>query len=185
MTPAAAFYAPDGRFMVPNAPIAEGREAVAAMWGCLLSLPNVALTFGPTQIEAAASGDLAFEIGTYALGFDRAGAARVEDRGKYVVVRKRLDGAWKAGASHRNGRMPNRPACVPALPAEVTHRDRYRSAAGVPQSASWPPGWSSPRRSPAARAAPPPVPPPAAPRPTTRRDRSRRRSLPPSSPLSG
>lgn len=102
----AGFYAPDGRFMVPNAPIAEGRTAVAAMWGHLLSLPGVALTFGPTHIEAAASGDMALEIGTYALGFDRAGAARVEDRGKYVVVWKRLDGAWKAAADILNSDLP-------------------------------------------------------------------------------
>lgn len=33
----AQFYAPSGRFMVPNAPIAEGREAIAGMWGHLLS----------------------------------------------------------------------------------------------------------------------------------------------------
>ena len=55
----AGFYAPDGRFMVPNAPAAEGRAAVAALWEHLLALPGAALTFGPTSIEAAASGDLA------------------------------------------------------------------------------------------------------------------------------
>lgn len=102
----AGFYAPDGRFMVPNAPIAEGRAAIAAMWGHLLSLPGVALTFGPTHIEAAASGDMAMEIGAYTLGFDRAGASRVEDRGKYVVVWKRLDGAWKAAADILNSDLP-------------------------------------------------------------------------------
>ncbi len=102
----AGFYAPDGRFMVPNAPAAEGRAAVAALWEHLLALPGAALTFGPTSIEAAASGDLAYEIGTYALGFDRAGAARVEDRGKYVVVWKRLDGTWKVAADILNSDLP-------------------------------------------------------------------------------
>lgn len=101
----ATYYAQDGRFMVPNAPIAQGREAVAATWAYLLSLPGVALTFGPTHIEAAASGDLAFEIGTYALGFDRDGK-RIEDRGKYVVVWKRLDGTWKAAADILNTDLP-------------------------------------------------------------------------------
>ncbi|MDE2004945.1 MAG: SgcJ/EcaC family oxidoreductase [Rhodospirillales bacterium] len=101
----AQFYTPDGRFMVPNAPIAEGREAVAAMWAHLLALPGAALSFGPTHIEAAIGGDLAFEIGTYALGFDR-DAKRVEDRGKYVVVWKRLDGSWKAAADILNSDLP-------------------------------------------------------------------------------
>ena len=97
----ARIYAEDGRFMVPNAPTAEGRAAVAAAWGHLLSLPGVALTFGPTHIEAAASGDLAFEIGAYALAFDR-GGQRTEDHGKYVVVWKRVDGGWKAAVDILN-----------------------------------------------------------------------------------
>jgi ketosteroid isomerase-like protein len=101
----AEFYTPDGRFMVPNAPIAEGRTAVGQMWGNLLSLPNVLLNFGPTSIEAAASGDLAYEIGTYTLAFDRKGK-RIEDRGKYVVVWKRIGSAWKAAADILNTDLP-------------------------------------------------------------------------------
>ncbi|MGH7044168.1 MAG: YybH family protein [Acetobacteraceae bacterium] len=101
----AGFYTPDGRFMVPNAPIATGQAAIAAAWVQLLSLPGVALTFGPTYIEAAAGGDLAFEIGTYALGFDRAGQ-RVEDRGKYAMVWKRVNGAWKAAVDILNSDLP-------------------------------------------------------------------------------
>jgi ketosteroid isomerase-like protein len=98
-------YTADGRFMVPNAPIAEGRAAVAEMWGHLLGLPNVSLAFGPMLIEAAESGELAYEVGTYALGFDK-GAERVEDRGKYVVVWKRLGGSWKAAADILNSDLP-------------------------------------------------------------------------------
>ena len=98
-------YTPDGRFMVPNAPIAEGRAAIAALWEHLLSLPGLTLTFGPTHIEAAESGELAFEVGTYQLGFDKEGQ-RVEDRGKYVVVWKQIDGAWKAAADILNSDLP-------------------------------------------------------------------------------
>jgi ketosteroid isomerase-like protein len=101
----AEFYTPDGRFMVPNAPIAEGRTAVAQMWGNLLSLPNISLKFGPTFIEAASSGDLAYEIGTYALAFDKDGK-RIEDRGKYVVVWKRIGSVWKAAADILNSDLP-------------------------------------------------------------------------------
>src|SRR5690348_12265143 len=90
----AQFYAPDGRFLVPNAPVAEGRGPIATMWSNMLSLPSVVLKFPPTVIEAAASGELAYEVGTYTLHFEK-GGRRVEDRGKYVVVWKRIDGAWK------------------------------------------------------------------------------------------
>lgn len=101
----AGYYAPDGRLFVPNAPIAEGREAVANMWGYLLSLPNVALSFGPTFIEAAASGDLAYEVGTYTLAFDGE-KGHVDDRGKYVVVWKKQADGWKAAADILNSDLP-------------------------------------------------------------------------------
>src|SRR5690349_16941643 len=69
-----AFYAPDGKFLFPNAPIAEGRDAISAIWARLLELPNAALTFGPTLVEVAGAGDMAYEVGTYRLAYD-AGAA--------------------------------------------------------------------------------------------------------------
>jgi ketosteroid isomerase-like protein len=99
------FYAPGGRFLVPNAPIAEGREAIGKVWDHLLSLPGVSLSFGPTFIEGASSGDLAYEIGTYTLSFEK-GSERAEDRGKYVAVWKRIDGAWKAAADILNSDLP-------------------------------------------------------------------------------
>ncbi|MGH7152640.1 MAG: YybH family protein [Acetobacteraceae bacterium] len=101
----AGFYTPEGRFLVPNAPIAEGRQAVAAMWGHLLSLSNVALSFGPTFIEAASSGDMAYEVGTYTLAFDKDGQ-HIADRGKYVVVWKKLAEGWRAAADILNSDLP-------------------------------------------------------------------------------
>lgn len=73
--------------------------------GASLIPPGVSLTFGPTFIEASSSGDLAYEIGTYQLSFEK-GGQRVDDRGKYVVVWKRIDGAWKAAADILNSDLP-------------------------------------------------------------------------------
>src|SRR5437899_1320682 len=77
----AEFYAPDGRFLVPNAPIAEGHDKIVAMWGVLLQLPNVALSFGPTVVEVAEAGDMAYDLGTYSLSYDGP-QGRIDDRGK-------------------------------------------------------------------------------------------------------
>jgi uncharacterized protein (TIGR02246 family) len=101
----AEFYTQDGRFLCPNAPIAVGREAVAAMWSKLLGLANVALTFGPDLVEVAGSGDLAYDLGRYSLAFDGP-SGRVEDVGKYVVVWKKEGGAWKAAADILNSDKP-------------------------------------------------------------------------------
>ena len=99
------FYTEDGRFMVPNAPIAKGREAIAGMWGHLLGLPGAKLSFGPTEFDFSTGSDMALEVGTYQLGFDGSGG-RIEDRGKYVVVWKRVDGAWQAAADILNSDLP-------------------------------------------------------------------------------
>jgi uncharacterized protein (TIGR02246 family) len=101
----ARFYTRDGKFLIPNAPIAIGHDAVAGMWKHLLSFPNVRLKFGPTLIEVAASGELAYDQGTYTLSFDGA-KGRIEDRGKYVVVWKREDGEWRVAADIFNSDLP-------------------------------------------------------------------------------
>jgi len=97
----ANFYAPEGRFMPPNAPAAEGRDAVATSWRGILGLPEVKLTFGPTQIEVAQAGDMAYDVGTYSLSFKGA-QGPVQDGGKYVVVWQKVDGEWRAVADILN-----------------------------------------------------------------------------------
>ena len=105
---AAHFYTRGGKLLFPNAPIAIGHDAVAGMWKHLLGLPNVRLHFGPTVIEVAASGDLAYDQGTYTLSFDGA-KGRIEDRGKYVVVWKKEDGEWRAALDILNSDLPAAP----------------------------------------------------------------------------
>jgi uncharacterized protein (TIGR02246 family) len=102
----AAFYAADGAIMPAGSPAAEGHDAVAAVWQSLFDLPGFALTFEPTLIEVGAAGDMAYDIGTYALDFE-GDQGPVHDDGKYVVVWKKEDGVWKVAADifNSNGAM--------------------------------------------------------------------------------
>jgi uncharacterized protein (TIGR02246 family) len=93
----AGFYAADGALLAQNAPIAKGSAAVAAAWQGLLGMKNIDLTFAPTEVTVSAGGDLAYDIGTYALSFD-GDKGPVKDVGKYVVVWKKVDGQWKVAA---------------------------------------------------------------------------------------
>lgn len=102
---AARFYATGGKFLFPNAPIAEGRTAVAAMWSKLLGLPNVKLSFAPTVVEVAQSGELGYDQGTYDLSFDGP-KGPIADRGKYVVVWKKEEGEWRAALDILNSDLP-------------------------------------------------------------------------------
>jgi uncharacterized protein (TIGR02246 family) len=101
----AGFYAADGALLAANAPMAKGTAAVTAAWQGLLGLKNVNLTFAPTEIVVSGSGDMAYDIGTYALGFDSDNGP-VKDEGKYVVVWKKVDGGWKVAADIFNSNGP-------------------------------------------------------------------------------
>jgi len=63
------FYTQDAQLFPPNTASVQGREKAAEIWRDMLSLPNVASTWEPSRVEAAASGDLAYVVGTYSLGF--------------------------------------------------------------------------------------------------------------------
>jgi len=99
-------YAEDANFLAPGAPRASGRAAVRQAWVGLLKAPNLVLTFEPTKITIASSADIAYETGSYHLGYDLPKAKRVkgraapksrrlEDTGKYVVAWKKVNGEWK------------------------------------------------------------------------------------------
>ena len=90
----AAFYAPDGLFMPPKAPALEGADAITAAWQGLVDLPGLSLSLAVTRVVVSAKGDMAADIGTYALSFDGDGG-RVEDHGKYVIVWRKIGGAWR------------------------------------------------------------------------------------------
>jgi ketosteroid isomerase-like protein len=101
----AAFYADDGRIMPPNAPAAEGPKAIAEVWKGLFQLKDFSLTFEPSRIAVAGAADVAYDIGTYSLSFVGE-QGPVQDRGKYVVVWKKVQGDWKVAADIFNSDGP-------------------------------------------------------------------------------
>jgi uncharacterized protein (TIGR02246 family) len=93
----AEFYADDGQFLEPGAPVASGRDAITKAWNGLLTSPGfVSLTFSPTSINVAEAGDIAYEVGTYEISMKDAKGKPTAEKGKYVVIwKKQADGSWK------------------------------------------------------------------------------------------
>ncbi len=87
-------YAVDGEFLPTNEPIVKGRAAIRSRWAGLFKAPNLSLTFEPTAVTVAGAGDIAYESGTYRLGYDGP-KGRIEDVGKFVVTWKKVNGEWK------------------------------------------------------------------------------------------
>jgi uncharacterized protein (TIGR02246 family) len=94
-----AYYADDGSAFPFNAPIATGKEQVQKLWAGLMGMPGFSLSFAPTKIEVAKSGDIAYDVGTFELKFNDAGGNPMTEIGKYVVVwKKQPDKQWKVVA---------------------------------------------------------------------------------------
>jgi uncharacterized protein (TIGR02246 family) len=105
---AAAFFAPDAVLMPANGPMIVGREGIEAWFSEWLVVPEISNTFEPDMIEVAASGDLAYDRGTYRFVLDTP-EGRTEDVGKYVVVWKKIDGEWRAALDIGNSDLPLAP----------------------------------------------------------------------------
>jgi len=103
----AQFYAADGAILAPGAPIAEGRDAIAKAWKGFVDLKDFSLVFALTKINVAKAGDMAYELGTYSLSFTT-DKGPVQEKGKYVVVWKKVGKTWKAAADifNNNGSAP-------------------------------------------------------------------------------
>jgi uncharacterized protein (TIGR02246 family) len=101
------FYTDDGVLLPQGAPLAEGHDAITKVWRGYFDLPDFSLTFSPTKIDVSSSRDLAYEIGVYALSV-RGDKGPVHEKGKYVVVWKKVAGTWKAAADifNNNGTAP-------------------------------------------------------------------------------
>lgn len=101
----ADLYVEDGAVMPPNAPIGKGHDAIQKAWASMIATRGFDLTFTPEQIIVSSSGDMALDRGNYKLAIAPDGKAH-SDRGKYVVVWRKVGGEWKAAADIFNSDLP-------------------------------------------------------------------------------
>jgi uncharacterized protein (TIGR02246 family) len=102
-----SFYADDAVVLPAHAAIATTKDSIRNIFQKLLSIPGVALSWKPTKVTAAGSGDLAYSTGTYELSApDDSGKPSI-DHGKYVAVwKKQADGSWMVGVDIWNTDLP-------------------------------------------------------------------------------
>jgi len=92
-----SYYADDASMFPPNMPIATGKDAIRAVWSQLLSMPG-SVTFTPSKIVVAKSGDLAYEIGAFQITGNDAQGKPAISTGKFVVAWQKHSGRWKVVA---------------------------------------------------------------------------------------
>jgi uncharacterized protein (TIGR02246 family) len=89
----ARLYAEAAQLLPPNADIVAGSDAIEAFWRNAMEsgLSGVRLE----TVEVDAFGDTAVEAGRYTLLSDAGAEQRPADNGKYLVVWKRQNTAWR------------------------------------------------------------------------------------------
>jgi uncharacterized protein (TIGR02246 family) len=108
-----AAWTADGVMMPPNQPMASGTAAVRTTFGAMLAAPNLNVSWTPTTVDVARSGDLGYSIGTYSLTMDGPDGKPIADHGKYTTIwKKQTDGTWKVAADIFNSDVP-----LPAPPS--------------------------------------------------------------------
>ena len=93
----------------PDAPLAQGKEAIRAVIIELEAIPGFSITWGPDAAEVGSGGDLGFTIGSYEMKMDGPeGPVRID--GKYMTVwKKQSDGTWRVTADMFNANGPPTP----------------------------------------------------------------------------
>jgi uncharacterized protein (TIGR02246 family) len=103
-----SFYAEDAIEMASNTPIIQGKDAIRQWYEAWLTPAGVGMTFATTEVDVAASGDMAVERGSYRFTQDSP-RGRTEDVGKYVTVWKKVDGKWRVAIDAANSDRPCQP----------------------------------------------------------------------------
>lgn len=105
-----AFYSDDAVLLPPNDKKASGKEDVRKYIGELLMLPGLTLSWEPSKVEVARSGDLAYTQGSYRMAFPDRHGKPTTDQGKTLEIwKKQADGTWKCVADMWSSDLPATP----------------------------------------------------------------------------
>jgi uncharacterized protein (TIGR02246 family) len=100
----AGLYTDDGVLMPPNAPAVRGRTAIREFVAAMGKITVMELEL----VELDGRDDLAYVAGKYRMALQLPGmASPVEDRGKYLEIRRRgSDGVWRIARDMFNSDLP-------------------------------------------------------------------------------
>jgi ketosteroid isomerase-like protein len=111
-----AVYTDDAVVMPGDAPIANTKQAIRAVWAPMIA-PNASISWQVNQAEVARSGDLGYLRGAYQLAMKDAAGKATTEVGKFAEVwKKQADGKWKCAVDTFSADAP------PAPPAPAQTR---------------------------------------------------------------
>jgi uncharacterized protein (TIGR02246 family) len=97
----AAYYTGGGQLLAPNSDTIEGHDNIQAAWQMFMDMGIKVADLQTVEVDG--SGETAYEVGNYVL---EGNEGQQLDRGKYMIVWKLEDGAWKLHRDIFNTSMP-------------------------------------------------------------------------------
>lgn len=101
-----ALYAEDAVLVNPGAEPLDGRAAIDSLHRYEMSRPGYVVDWESIRVEVAESGDLGYDFGRW---LARSADGSVEDRGYYVNVYRKVDGAWRTIVEVNGSSVPDSP----------------------------------------------------------------------------
>lgn len=102
-----AYYSDEAIVLPPNATSAATKEAIRNVWKDMLATASGVITWQPTRVQLAKSGDMGWVSGRYELTMNDPSGKPINDRGKYLEVwEKQTNGNWKCRADIWNSDLP-------------------------------------------------------------------------------
>ena len=93
-----AFYADDVTLLPPGEAMSSGKAAARKGIAELFSLKDVKIAWKTGKVDVAASANVAYTIGTFAMSWTEKGKP-MKDHGKYLEIwKKQADGKWLCSA---------------------------------------------------------------------------------------
>lgn len=109
-----AFYSDDAIALPPNDKLANTRDSIRKPVAELLALPGLVISWQPSKVEVARSGEIAYSSGAYVFTANDAHGKPTTENGKYVEIwKKQTDGSWKCAVDIWN---PDTPLAPPTAP---------------------------------------------------------------------
>jgi ketosteroid isomerase-like protein len=99
----------DASLMPPNQALLHGKRDTERFYAGLCHGPAKLRAFTFNHIEAKVAGDVAYDVGAYKMVLAVGPEQTVEDNGKYSVILKRVDDAWKIAYLIFNTDLPPQP----------------------------------------------------------------------------
>lgn len=94
-------YTKDAEIMPPNTKAVSGAKGLANLFKSFWDAGDTVIKL--TTVEADGAGDYGYEIGKYALSGK---SGKVSDKGKYIVVWKKVGGRWMLYRDIFNSDLP-------------------------------------------------------------------------------